>query len=318
MFEELTHLLHLSRLSGRALIDIVVLAILVYQLLLLIRGTRAVQMLLGILSLAIAYYLTGPDHLLELPAVHRVLGGALFFIPFVVVVLFQNHIRRVLASFGSNPLRGLARPSEDVEQLADEVVLAVTSLASHRHGALIVLEREQGLRTFAETGIGIDSLVSYDLLTTIFLPRSPLHDGAVIIGEGRIRAASCYLPLTSRPKLTKQFGSRHRAAIGITEETDAAAIVVSEERGTVALAREGSIHEDVGAGELREALSEFLAPPKPRLGWLSWGSARRKAAEPAPASDASPPPPAEPAAGPSSAPAAEPLPRAAKAAEGDR
>ena len=279
MFEQIIRWLHLNQITWRSAADIVVLAVLVYQLLLLIRGTRAVQMLLGILSLAFFYFLTGPEHLLELPAVHRVLGAALFFIPFVVVVLFQNHIRRVLASFGSNPLRTLARTIEGPERperIIDEVVVAVTSLASRRHGALIVFEREQGLRAFIETGIALDALVSYDLLTAIFLPGSvledgtmlagsPLHDGAVIISEGRIRACCCYLPLTSGASLKRKFGSRHRAAIGISDETDAVAVVVSEERGTISLARDGVLEEDLDAHELAESLKSLLLPPRPLL-----------------------------------------------------
>lgn len=269
--------IHLDEVSPRGIVDIAVLSLIVYQLLLLIRGTRAVQMLLGILSIGLLYNLTGPDRILELSAVHRVLGWALFMTPFVVVVLFQNHIRRVLASFGSNPLRGFGpRSQEGPERVADEVVLAATSLASRHHGALIVFEREQGLRSFAETGIPLDSLVTYDLLTTIFVPGSPLHDGAVLIAEGRIRASSCYLPLTSSPPLTREFGSRHRAGIGITEETDAIAVIVSEERGTISLAREGVIHEDLEPQELRELLRSLLAPQRPLFARLPWSRPRRR------------------------------------------
>jgi len=287
MLGQIFNLIRFDPPSVRSVIDILALAVIVYQLLLLIRGTRAVQMLLGILSIALFYFLTGPDRMLELPVVHRVVGGALFFTPFVVVVLFQNHIRRVLASFGTNPLRTLALASHGPERIADEVVLAATSLAGSRRGALIVFEREQGLRTFIETGIPLDALVSYDLLTTIFLPGSPLHDGAVIIADGRIRACCCYLPLTSNPPLTKEFGSRHRAGIGITEETDAVAIVVSEERGTISLARGGLIHEDLEARELQEILKSLLISQKPLLARLGWPGGQRPEA---PASDSPAPP----------------------------
>lgn len=273
MFDQISTWISLDKLGWRSLADILVLSLGVYQLLRLIRGTRAVQMLYGMFSIAVAYYLTGPGHLLELPAVHRVLGGALVFIPFAVVILFQNHIRRLLATVGRNPLRGLAHPAEGPERIAEEIGLAVVSLASRRHGALIVLEREQGLRTFVEAGIELDALVSHDILTTIFNPASALHDGAVIINEGRVRAASCFLPLTSSPPLTREFGSRHRAAIGITEETDAVAIIVSEERGTVSIARVGRIEEDLDATELDSTLKSILVPAAPlfaRLPWPGW------------------------------------------------
>ncbi len=184
---------------------------------------------------------------------HSILGNLLLYIPLVVIVLFQNQIRQALAHLGKNPFAGLL-PRRGDENLIEEVTLAAASLASKRIGALIVIERDMGLRTFSETGIELDALVSYDLLMNIFTRRSPLHDGAVIIAEGRIKAASGYLPLTTNPSLSRTYGTRHRAGIGITEESDAVAIVVSEERGVVSLAEGGKISGALDAKGLERAL----------------------------------------------------------------
>ncbi|MFQ5701500.1 MAG: diadenylate cyclase CdaA [Acidobacteriota bacterium] len=234
--------------------DILILAYLIYQLVLLIKGTRAVQMITGVMFIIAAYFLAGVLHLI---AVQRFLGYLLYWIPFAVIVIFQNTIRRALSRFGRNPFfRLMSTPRS--ERLIQELVLAATSLASRKIGGLLVIEREQGLRTYIETGITIDALVSYDLILSIFSPKSPLHDGAIIVQDGRLRAASCFLPLTAHPTLSKEFGTRHRAAIGLSEETDAVAIVISEERGTISVAFEGHIIEDVDAIQLRDLLKDFL------------------------------------------------------------
>ena len=229
--------------------------------------------------------LTEPGRTLALPTVNRVLGALLIFTPLAIVVLFQNHIRRMLSIVGSNPLAQLTRASA-AGKMIDEIVLAAATLSSNRHGALIVLEREQGLRTFAETGIVLDALVSYDLLTTIFKPHTPLHDGAVIIAEGRIRAASCFLPLTADPRGARDYGSRHRAAIGITEETDAVAIVVSEETGAISLVRQGRVRGGLEPQELSAALSSILLPSHARR---KLEAAEAAAGEARPGSGSAPP-----------------------------
>src|SRR5439155_10271724 len=156
------------------------------------------------------------------------------------------------------------------ERMLNEVVLAAATLASKRHGALIVFEREQGLRTFAETGNLLAAVVSYDLLTTIFMPNTPLHDGAVIIAEGRMRAAGCFLPLSTGARPGREYGSRHRAALGITEETDAVAIVVSEQTGLASLVHDGRIRRGLEPRELTAALAQPLSPPvaRPRSSWM--------------------------------------------------
>ena len=234
--------------------DILILAYLIYQLVLLIKGTRAVQMMTGVVFIISAYFVAG---MLQLTTVQRFLGYLLYWIPFAVIVIFQNTIRRALSRFGRNPFpRLLSRPQG--EALINELVLASTSLSARKIGGLIVVEREQGLRNYIETGITVDALLTYDLILSIFSPGSPLHDGAIVVQEGRIRAASCFLPLTAHPVLSKEFGTRHRAAIGVSEETDAVAIVISEERGTVSVAFEGRIIEDVDAIHLRDLLKDYL------------------------------------------------------------
>lgn len=263
--ERLSAALHLNDLNGQAVVDILVLAVVIYQLLLLLRGTRAVSVITGVIVLAGVYFLTRPG-LIHLPAVHTVLGNLLLYIPFAVIVLFQNQIRQALARFGQNPIQAL-RPRRARESAADEIALAAASLASKRIGALIVVERQLGLRAFYETGILLDAVVSYDLIMNLFAPGAPLHDGAVIVAEDRIRAASCYLPLTMDPSLSRTFGTRHRAAIGITEESDAIAVVVSEERGVVSLAEGGRIVQDLDAQGLAERLRAALQPPRAE-GWL--------------------------------------------------
>jgi diadenylate cyclase len=257
MLERLSAALHLQNLSPWAFIDILILAVIIYQLLLLIRGTRSANILVAMAAMVLAYVLTGPG-LIQLTAVHSVLGILLLYIPLAVIVLFQNQIRQALGNLGRNPLGSLLS-KRLAERIVEEVTLAAVSLASKRMGALIVFERGMGLRTFSETGIVLDARVSYDLLMNIFTRRSPLHDGAVIIADRRIKAASCYLPLTTSPDLSRAYGTRHRAAIGITEESDAVAIVVSEERGVVSLAENGKITSNHDAKSLKPALLDALA-----------------------------------------------------------
>jgi uncharacterized protein (TIGR00159 family) len=257
MLERLYTALHLQEMTLRGLFDIFILAVLIYQLLLLIRGTRSVNILLAMAVLVLLYVMTGPG-LFELNAVHSVLGNLLVFVPFAVLILFQQQIRQALASLGTNPFSAFL-PKRVEHRLIDEVALAAAALSSKRVGALIVIARDMGLRTFCETGIALDALVSYDLMMNIFIRRSALHDGAVVIEGGRIKAASCFLPLTTRPSLSRSYGTRHRAAIGITEESDALAVIVSEETGGISLAVSGHIIEGLNAQTLREHLEEELA-----------------------------------------------------------
>lgn len=244
----------LEILTWRDAIDILAVAIIIYNLLLLIRGTRAVQMLLGLFFLGLVYYVA---ILAELPTLQRILENLLIVLPFAIIVLFQQEIRRALASFGRNPLWGLAKQEKVVAPFS-EVVLAATTLSARRIGGLIVIERLHGLRNYIENGISLDAAVSYDLLINIFQPETPLHDGAVIIQDDRIAAAACFLPLTPNPELSKEFGTRHRAALGVSEETDAVAVVVSEETGVISVAFDGEIIQDLDSNGLRNALYKYL------------------------------------------------------------
>lgn len=251
-------LLHLYEMTLMSLLEIVILAIIIYQLLLLIRGTRNVQMILAIAFIFVIFFMTGSDGPLhKLKVLHNILGYVLYYIPFAIIVLFQNPIRRALVRFGRNPFSRLILTPEEKKNI-EELVLATVSMASKKIGALIIIERSIGLKNYAETGILIDANISYDILMNIFFPNTPLHDGAVIIGEGKIKAASSYLPLTLNPELSKEYGTRHRAGIGITEETDALAVIVSEERGAISLAHEGTIMEDLDAKGLKELLLDYL------------------------------------------------------------
>jgi len=240
----------LSRLSPgwRDLVDILAVALIVYTLLRLIRGTRAVQMVLGLLTVFAVY---GVAVALRLVALREVLRTLIFYLPFGIIVLFAHELRRALAAFGRTPFWF---PSYHAEELISDIVLATTSLSARRIGALIVLERREGLKTYIENGIRIDSAVSYDLLVTLFAPGTPLHDGASIISGERIAAAGCFLPLSLREGLSKRFGTRHRAAIGVTEETDALAVVVSEERGSISVALDGRLIEELDGKSLRDLL----------------------------------------------------------------
>lgn len=244
----------LALLSWRDVIDILAVAIVVYNLLLLIRGTRAVQILLGTLVVVFVAYLA---QAFELRSLKALLDTFIQILPVAILILFQSQIRQALASFGKNPLFGFS-VQEQVESGFQEIVLAATTLANRSIGALIVIERLEGLREYIENGIALDAEVSFDLLLTIFQPETPLHDGAVIVQKDRLAAAACFLPLTSNPELSTQSGTRHRAALGISEETDAVAIVVSEETGRISVAIGGELIENLDARRLRNTLYRSL------------------------------------------------------------
>jgi diadenylate cyclase len=242
-------------LSWRDLADVLAVSVVVYYFLQLIRGTRAAQSLIGMALFGGLYALA---RLLELPTLQALLGNLLLFLPFAVIVLFQQEIRRALASVGRSPFwRGASNRHSPM--LFNEFAVAASALSASRVGALIVIERLDTLKTFAENGIVLDARLSYDLLVNLFTPSAPLHDGAVIVQGDRIAAAACFLPLTNDPELSKDFGTRHRAALGITEETDAVAIVVSEETGTVSLAVDGKLTRELDGKALLNHLHRLLA-----------------------------------------------------------
>ncbi|MEO7795580.1 MAG: diadenylate cyclase CdaA [Thermoanaerobaculia bacterium] len=243
----------LELLTWQDFLDVAIVAIVFYNLLLLIRGTRAVQILVGLAFVAATSTLARWAHLV---ALETLIQKFLLILPFALVVLFQPEIRRALARFGRGPFFGVA-PRKDDANLHD-IVLAATTLAERRTGALIVFERKEGLRAYVENGIALDARISFDLLVSIFTPDAPLHDGAIIIQAERIAAASCFLPLTSNPELSKEHGSRHRAALGISEETDALALVVSEETGEVSLAVGGELERHLDKSQLNGRLHFHL------------------------------------------------------------
>jgi diadenylate cyclase len=236
------------------LIDIGIVAFLIYQVLLIIRGTGAVQVGFGLLFLVIIFF---ASRLLQLNALHWTLTKIFPYLFFLIIILFQHEIRKAISILGQNPLLNFFTGRLGSQPL-DEIVFAATAMASKRIGALIVLERDMGLKNYIEGGVALDAKVSYDLLMSIFNPSSPLHDGAVIIQSDRISAAACFLPLTLNAYLAKELGSRHRAAIGLSEETDAMIIVVSEETGKISLVHREEMITDLDGPELKNKISEKL------------------------------------------------------------
>ncbi|PYS16616.1 MAG: TIGR00159 family protein [Acidobacteria bacterium] len=237
-------------LTWTAVLDIVVVAVIIYQLLVFIKGTRAVQMALGLALIVVFFYFS---RWIALETVSWMLTNILPYFVFVIIVIFQHEIRRALVRFGQAPLFG-GFSTINRNEFYDEIVLAVKTLATNQTGALIVIERDIGLKTYIESGIALDAALSYDLLVSIFNPSVPLHDGAVIIQNRRIAAGACFLPLTVKPRLSKELGTRHRAAIGVTEETDAVAIVVSEETGAISFAHDGEMERYLDPDTLRQRL----------------------------------------------------------------
>jgi diadenylate cyclase len=253
---------HISGISIISILDIVLVAILIYQFLVLVRGTRAAPMLVGVATLGLAFYFA---RLGDLRTLNWLLSTLLPYVVFALIVVFQSEIRHALANLGSRI--SLMRSSSSVADVYDDIVLAANLFSQNQTGALIVIEREIGLRTYIESGVSLDARLSYDLLATVFRPSAPLHDGAVIVQRDRIAAAACFLPLSMNPVLSTQLGTRHRAAIGITEETDAVAVIISEETGTISMAVAGSIERELTVERLRERLSALLRryAPAPTL-----------------------------------------------------
>ena len=253
---------HISMISVISILDIVLVAVLIYQFLVLVRGTRAAPMLVGVATLGLAFYFA---RLGDLRTLNWLLSTLLPFAVFALIVVFQSEIRHALANLGSRI--SLMRSSSSVADVYDDIVLAANLFSQNQTGALIIIEREIGLRTYIESGVSLDARLSYDLLATIFRPSAPLHDGAVIVQRDRIAAAACFLPLSMNPVLSTQLGTRHRAAIGITEETDAVAVIISEETGMISMAVAGSIERELTVERLRERLSALLRryAPAPSL-----------------------------------------------------
>jgi diadenylate cyclase len=241
---------HLSVIS---VLDILLVAIVIYEFLALVRGTRAAVMLVGVAALVLAFYLSRVG---ELTTLNWLISTLLPYAVFALIVVFQAEIRQGLARLGRRLT--LSRTPASEADAYDDIVLAANLFAQNQTGALMVIERDVGLRTYIESGVPLEAHLSYDLLATIFRPSAPLHDGAVIIQNDRIAAAACFLPLSMNPVLSTQLGTRHRAGIGVTEETDAIAVIVSEESGAISLAVGGQIERDLTVEQLRERLGGLL------------------------------------------------------------
>jgi diadenylate cyclase len=249
---------YLARLSEpRNIADVVLVFLLVYAVLKLVRGTRAAPMAAAIGAFALLYWIAARQNL---ATVEFILRGALLYIGVAIIVLFQSEIRQALITFGNRFRMPFVRRhlGQFGEGVYDEVILAATTLASTKTGALIVIERNVGLKNIIDGGVKLDAELSYDLLVSIFNTESPLHDGAVVIRRHRIAAASCFLPLTLNPRLSRDLGTRHRAALGVTEDTDALAVVISEESGLISVVQGGDIKRGLDATKLRAIISEAL------------------------------------------------------------
>src|SRR5215203_5011870 len=244
----------------RNVLDIVLVFILVYVVLKLLRGTRAVPTVVGLILLGVLYWLSIAQ---DLATLEFVLRYAVVYIGFAIIVLFQSEIRQALIYFANRLRFPILRRQRGQfgGSVYDEIVLAVTTLATEKTGALIVIERKVGLRNFIDAGVQMDARISYDLLVSIFNPSTPLHDGAVVIQRERIAAASVFLPLTKNPGISRELGTRHRAAIGITEGTDAISIVVSEETGLISFIENGFINRNLDTNGLRRLLLSAMEMP---------------------------------------------------------
>ena len=248
-----------QRLTWVDVLDILLVSYLFYKLLQLIRGGRSFQMVVGTLVLVLFFF---ASRWVELATVNWILRNSLAYVGFAIIVLYQQELRKGLAQLGQAPLFRFLNPSPS-EGTLDEVAFAVLTLAQKRMGGIVVLERDIGLRGYIEGGIQLDAVTTYDLLLSIFNPKSPLHDGAVIIQADRIAAAACFLPISINPQLSKQLGTRHRAAIGITEDTDAVAVVVSEETGAISLVEDGNVSTGLDGDELRARLKAAMGRAEP-------------------------------------------------------
>jgi diadenylate cyclase len=249
--------------SWRDALDIALVSLILYRILALFRGTRAVQMLVGVGVLVVA---SVAARALELHSLGWLLDAVWSFWLIVLVILFQPELRRALAWLGQGEaLRAvlLGSAGSDARRVVDEIAAVAGSLSDRRIGALIVIERGTGLRQYAELGVALDALVSADLLTSVFLPYSPLHDGAAFVRDDRIVAAGCFLPLSRNLQVGRHLGTRHRAALGISEETDAVAVAVSEETGRVSVAVDGVIESEIDAAALQGRLYELLLGAAP-------------------------------------------------------
>ncbi|GAB4390680.1 MAG: diadenylate cyclase CdaA [Thermodesulfovibrionales bacterium] len=250
----------LRHFGWRDVMDIAIVSIILYRLLLLVRGTKAARMLIGLVLLLVASIIS--RHL-PLYTLDWLLQSFWAYIVIALIVLFQPEIRRALAKMGETPFLEAFTSAEELKSL-EEIIKAAVSLSNRKIGALIAIERGTNLKDFVELGTGLDARVSRELLLSIFHPSSPIHDGAVVIRGNRIVAAGCFLPIALSGDISRTFGTRHRAALGLTEETDAVAVVVSEETGGISLSMGGKLETNLDMAALREKLTEIFTGEKKR------------------------------------------------------
>lgn len=246
----------LQLFGWRDLIDITVVAFVIYRIILLLKGKVAARLLLIIVILATLYFLTG---LAGFDALHWILSSLFGSFILILVIIFQHDLRRSLVTLGRSS-KGREYEMEEASEAIDELITAMTDLSARRHGALIVIEREMGVSSHLETGTEIDAKITSEILASIFLPYSPIHDGAVVIQRGKLTRAGCFLPLSQNPTISKTLGTRHRAALGLTEVVDAVALVVSEETGQMSVVAGGKLNPVPDGGSLRKALKRLVEP----------------------------------------------------------
>jgi len=262
----------LTGISIKDVVDILIVSYVIYKLILLVRGTRAIQLMKGILVVVITWVIS---IWFKLSTLQWMMNQAFTFGVLAVIIIFQPELRRALEQLGRGKLfsRSSSEEDQDVNKRIGEVIRAVNYLAKRKIGALIVFEKETGLTDYVESGISIESRISAELLINIFIPNTPLHDGAVIIRQGQLMAAGCYLPLSENPFISKELGTRHRAAIGMSEVSDAMCVIVSEETGQISLTMNGHIVRDIKEESLIGKLFEELKPKtktKEKNPFLKW------------------------------------------------
>lgn len=255
----------LAAMRWQDIIDILIVSYIIYRIILLIRGTRAVQMLLGIAVITGMYFISGRLNLLTL---HWLLKTFLSSILLIIIIVFQGDIRNALTRLGKTPFY---KSFDVADQDLNEIISSAIYMARRRIGALIIIERQTGLRDYVESGFRLDARLIHELLISIFLPSSPMHDGGVIIHKGRIHSAGCLLPLSKNQNIPKRYGTRHRAALGLSEETDAVIIVVSEETQEISLVSQGQITSLRDEDALTNSLQKiFISPEHIDSSWKNW------------------------------------------------
>lgn len=251
-FADLTIMGYLSRI-----VDIILVWFVIYKLIMVIRGTKAVQLLKGIFVIITVWFVSD---LFNLNTLRKMMETVIYWGFLAIIIIFQPELRRALEQLGRGRFFSRSTMHEDEEQIkrVETIVEAVSYMAKRRIGALISIERETGMTDYIETGISMNSVLSSELMINIFIPNTPLHDGAVIIQRNQIAAAACYLPLSESPFISKELGTRHRAALGISEVTDSLTIVVSEETGSVSVTKNGELYRDLSGEEFQELLEKEL------------------------------------------------------------